>query len=77
MTHNNVYKKLKALLMPAADEQLECWFPNGKNSIRIRPKKGAKYDMIFTYHSDFVFKLETVNSWLNSNKVEVKHEQET
>lgn len=74
MTHDNVYKKFKECFIPNADELLECWYPNGKNSIRVRPKgKGAKYDMIFTYHSDLNYKFETINSYLNSIKVEVKH----
>ncbi len=39
MTHNEVYKRFE-LYFPqyAGADKVDVWFPNGKNSIRIRQK---------------------------------------
>lgn len=42
------------------------WFPNGRNSIRIRQKNGQEF--IFTYHSQKDWKFETITSFLNGMK---------
>jgi len=47
-----------------------CWFPNGKNSIRVRMY--AHPDLIFTYKSKKKWSVQTVDSWLDSQKQEVK-----
>lgn len=56
------------------NEEIAEWFPNGKNSIRIRFKEssllpfmiGKGEDLIFTAESREEWKLETVGSWVNS-----------
>ena len=38
MVHNDVYKWFALYFPDYAGNHVECWFPNGKNSIRIRQK---------------------------------------
>ena len=68
MTHDKIYEKFKLKLM-LIDSEIDCWYPNGKNSIRIRSYMYG--EMIFTYQSKDVWKIESVESYLNSIKVEV------
>lgn len=42
------------------------WFPNGRDSIRIRDIN--KHELIFTYHGDTDWRLETVNEFLKNMK---------
>jgi hypothetical protein len=76
MTHKNVWEKFKECNGIVTD-MVSCWFPNGKNSIRIRLKEDreefkswAGNDLVFTYKSKKEWKLETVDSYLASIKVE-------
>ena len=63
-----VFKRMLEVL-PIAAEDVACWFPNGKNCIRVRT---AVYgDFIFTYKNKKEWKLESMESYLNSIKVEV------
>ena len=55
--------------------EIDEWFPNGCNSVRIRLKEGVmlpfdipKVDLIFTAESREIWKLETVQSWVNTAK---------
>lgn len=57
-------------------DEIEDWFPNGNNSVRIRLKKGValpfdipKVDLIFTAKSRENWKLETVDSWVDTMKM--------
>lgn len=61
MAHNDVYKQFKTQF-PEYEEHIEDWFPNGKNSIRVRIKNGS--DFVFTYNhwTDWCF--ETVESYI-------------
>ena len=68
MAHSEIWKKFKERFDPDANV-VECWFPNGKNSVRIRLKEGG--DIIFTYKSKKVWKVETVDSYLEGIKVKV------
>ena len=52
-------------------DEIEEWFPNGQNSVRIRLKETAplpfdipKVDLVFTAKSRENWKLETVESWI-------------
>ena len=54
-------------------DEIEEWFPNGKNAVRIRLKEGValpfnipKVDLIFTAETRLDWKLETVESWTNT-----------
>ena len=67
MTHANVkaaFEKIFPLFAGGVTE----WFPNGKNSIRVRI--GELYqDYVFTFHSATEWKFETIDSFLkNLNK---------
>ena len=42
------------------------WFPNGKDSVRVRTIDDV--DMVFTYHSASDWKLESIDSYLLSLK---------
>lgn len=70
MTHNEVWEAFKKRFSYASN-CATYWFPNGKNSIRIRFPDG-KPDLIFTYQNMKVWKIETVDSYLESTKVEAK-----
>lgn len=43
-------------------EHLKEWFPNGRNSIRVRLDTGKEF--IFTYNSSDDWKIESVGSFL-------------
>ncbi len=65
MKHVDIYKRFKAQF-PEYNKQIEDWFPNGKNSVRVRVKSGS--DFVFTYddHEDWCF--ETVESHIRKMK---------
>lgn len=46
----------------------DIWFPNGKNSVRIRQSNGQ--ELVFTYHSRKNWRLETVESFISRLKGE-------
>ena len=60
-----VYCKFTSMF-PAMSKYTAIWFPNGRNSIRIRYIN--KHELIFTYHSDTDWRLETVNEFLKNMK---------
>ena len=65
MTHNEVYEQFK-LSLPMYARTSETWFPNGKNSIRVRQIDGR--DLIFTFDNNEEWCFETVKSFLNRKK---------
>ena len=70
MGHEKIWNKFKEC-NGALEDIVTCWFPNGKNSIRVRLRESG--DLIFTYISKKKWRLETVDSYLEENRVEVKH----
>lgn len=64
-------------------EEIEDWFPNGKNSIRIRLKEtntlpfavNKGEDLIFTAASRNEWHLETIDSWIKSIKEKEKNHE--
>ena len=70
MTHNEIWKAFKVTFARAADIAT-CWFPNGKCSIRVRFNNGQP-DLVFTYKNKKTWKIETVDSYLESVKVEAE-----
>lgn len=66
MTHNQIDKFFRSLF-PAYYNSVEVWFPNGKNSIRVR-LRGLPDEFIFTYINDKEWKFETVGNYLNDIK---------
>lgn len=69
MSHNEVVKRFKQYFN-IDEHNIECWFPNGKGSVRIRLIGHG--DLIFTLYSKRNWRLETVDSWLDSVKVNVQ-----
>lgn len=59
MKHVEVYEKYKEMF-PEHAVYVEDWFPNGKNSVRVRIKSGS--DFIFTYNEWYDWCYETVES---------------
>lgn len=65
MVHTEVYEKYKKMF-PELAIHVEDWFPNGKDSIRVRVKSGS--DFIFTYHNWNDWRYETVDSFIRELK---------
>lgn len=66
MVHTDVYKWFALYFPDYAGDKADKWFPNGKNSIRVRQTNGQEF--IFTYNSQKDWRLETANSFLSSAK---------
>lgn len=69
MTHTEIIKKFIEVY-PICTDEIKCWFPSGKNCIRIRTF--AYGEIMFTYKSKKEWRIESVDSYLNSIKVEVQ-----
>lgn len=67
MVHKDVYAKF-ARIFPDFASQAELYFPNGKNCIRVRVVGGK--EMVFAYHSDKDWSLETVDRFVKRLKGE-------
>lgn len=63
MTQKEIYKLL-VLNYPHYSKYVDRWFPNGKNSIRIRQINQQEF--IFTYNDKKDWKFETLDSFLKS-----------
>ena len=66
LTHVALLQKFKEVGLVDEDD-IVCWFPNGRGSVRVRTKSYG--DLVFTYSAKKRWKIETVDSWLESNKV--------
>lgn len=62
MKQEEVYKHFQTQF-PQYAEYVEEWFPNGKNSVRVRAKSGS--DFIFTYNNWADWCFETVESYIS------------
>ena len=60
-----VYCKFKSMF-PDMSKYTAVWFPNGRNSIRIRDIN--RHELIFTYCDENNWRLETVNEFLKNMK---------
>lgn len=65
MVHREVYFKFKSLF-PSIDALVSEYFPNGKNSIRVRTKNHCDY--VFTYNDADDWRFETVDSFIKTMK---------
>ena len=68
MTHTNIFKRFRTMF-PKLNYKDVIWFPNGKNSIRLRGIynfDGTRPDFIFTYRNEMNWRLETVESFLET-----------
>lgn len=70
MIHNQVYEFFKKCLPDQAENVTE-YFPNGKNSIRVRKTNGQEF--IFSLAGPKAWKFETINQFLDGMKGEKKH----
>lgn len=61
MSHKDVYAKFELYFPEYAGDKTEIWFPNGKNSIRVRQTN--KQEFIFTFHGEVDWKFETIKSF--------------
>lgn len=75
MTHDQVYRLFKMIFPSYANDEI-VYFPNGKNSIRLRGVKGLHsdgQDLIFTTSNNHMeWRLETIDSFLKAMKGETK-----
>ena len=61
MTQQTVYQKY-VMLFPQFAEHTKEWFPNGKNSVRVRQENGK--DFVFTWNGKKEWKFETVDNFI-------------
>ncbi len=66
MTHNEVYKWFELYFPIYAGDNIAVWFPNGKNSVRIRQTNGQEF--IFTYNEKQDWCFETRDSFFKRIK---------
>ena len=69
MTHKDILKRF-LIAYPIPENMIDCWFPNGKGSIRVRFVNHV--ELIFSYSSDKNWRIETVDSFLNDQKLSKK-----
>ena len=65
MTHDIVLQHFRKCFPHYANEII-AWFPNGKNSIRVRYDHGQEF--IFTFNSESNWVYETVDSYIERLK---------
>lgn len=61
MIHKKVFEKHQAMFNC---DRVDTWFQNGYNSVRIRFEN--KKEVVFTYHDDDNWWLETVNIFISN-----------
>ena len=69
MSQEEVYNWF-TLYFPQFAKHVTEWFPNGRNSVRIRQASGQ--DFVFTYRSKTDWRFETVESFIRTMKGENK-----
>lgn len=62
MTHNEVYKNFPFGFVNFNEEDVDVYFPCGRNTIRIRLKNQREY--IFTFNTNKDWSIETVKSFI-------------
>ena len=62
MTHNEVLKHFALYFPLYSGDKVDTWFPNGRNSIRVRQTNGQEF--IFTFHSHKDWRFETIDSFI-------------
>ena len=63
MTHKYIYDRF-AKYFPNYSSETDIWFPNGKNTIRVR--LFDKREFIFRYDGENIIRFETVTSFLRN-----------
>lgn len=69
MTHTNVLMKFKEMF-PNYFEKSTIWFPNGKNSIRVRMIDGR--DLVFSIDEKGKWIFETLSHYIDRMEIERK-----
>ena len=64
MAHKDVFIMFKKLF-PLYAEKASEWFPNGKNSVRVRISE-VHQDFVFTYYSNKEWRFETADIFAKS-----------
>lgn len=70
MIHSEVYGRYKECLPDRAAQSKE-YFPNGRNSIRVR--QNNEQEFVFTFIEPDSWKFETIDEFLTGMKGEKKH----
>lgn len=60
MSHAEVYKAFRQYFPTYVGENIAAWFPNGRNSIRVREANGDEF--IFSFNNGKDWKFETMES---------------
>lgn len=68
MLHKEIFHLFKEYFSQYGKQTKE-WFPNGKDSIRVRLFSGS--DFVFTFHNDDDWCFETVDSHIRKMKGEI------
>ena len=63
MVHSEILKKFQSLF-PEIEEEVEVWFPNGRDSIRLRERGGL--ELVFSVHGDCDWSIETLNLYIDN-----------
>ena len=63
MSQKEAFNKFK-LYFPKFADASEMWFPNGKNSVRVRLNN--RKEIVFTFNSELDWRFETVESFMKS-----------
>ena len=71
MSHAEVYKAFRQYFPTYVGENIAAWFPNGRNSIRVREANGDEF--IFSFNNGKDWKFETIGSFLNGKKGEKRN----
>lgn len=62
MAHSDILKIFERMFPNYAGVKINVWFPNGRNSIRVRHHNKREY--VFTFNGPSDWKLETIESFL-------------
>lgn len=65
MAHDEIFKQFTNMF-PIVAPTLYEWFPNGKNSIRVRLNCGS--DFVFTFFDSCDWCYETIDSYIKKMK---------
>ena len=63
MVHNDILKIYKSYF-PEESSNIEAWFPNGKNSIRVRMKNRTEF--VCTLNGKNNWRYDTIDSFISN-----------
>lgn len=62
MVHREVLSQFQTHF-PQYKKNIDCWFPNGKDRVRVRLRN--RTELVFTFHDEKDWRLETVASFID------------